>query len=309
MNDFTKYLQSKGLSEATQKAYVFNTTRYLQWYAKEIENTTKKDILAYLEYLKTHKHQANITRNHNLYALQHYFDFLCKEDRIFSNPTALIKIRGVVTQRIPNTFTEEQLDQLYDDYYHKYIHLFDGSHIPQNQQERNYLSRQRNYVMLGFLIYQGLVTRDMDFIEIDDLDLQRGKVTIKRNSKQRVLPLATPQIGALMYYLQNIRPRLVSYCSSSHQLFLPLPPSGKSFTHTHSLMGVYKPLTKQVRTLHGNFKKLQQLRASRIVCWIKTKGLRKAQYLAGHKSISSTEAYQCNDIEQLTNNISQFHPL
>ncbi len=40
-----------------------------------------------------------------------------------------------------------------------------------------------------------------------------------------------------------------------------------------------------------------------------THDLRKAQYLVGHRDISSTEGYLQNDMEGLREEIQQFHPL
>ncbi|MCP4457928.1 MAG: hypothetical protein GY816_07890, partial [Cytophagales bacterium] len=46
-----------------------------------------------------------------------------------------------------------------------------------------------------------------------------------------------------------------------------------------------------------------------ITKWVKTHNLRKAQYLAGHRFIGSTESYQENDMEGLIEKINQYHPL
>jgi integrase/recombinase XerD len=43
--------------------------------------------------------------------------------------------------------------------------------------------------------------------------------------------------------------------------------------------------------------------------WIAVYGLRKAQYLAGHRFISSTEEYQQQDLDELQGDIDKFHPL
>jgi integrase/recombinase XerD len=53
----------------------------------------------------------------------------------------------------------------------------------------------------------------------------------------------------------------------------------------------------------------KQLRASVIVKWLKIYNLRKVQYLAGHRYISATEAYRQNEMEGLTEEVNQFHPL
>jgi integrase/recombinase XerD len=53
----------------------------------------------------------------------------------------------------------------------------------------------------------------------------------------------------------------------------------------------------------------KQLRASVIVKWLKMYNLRKVQYMAGHRFISSTESYQQSEMEGLTEQINKFHPL
>ncbi len=310
MKEFTQYLQAKDLTKSTQEAYLFNVNKFLQWYGKDIENCRKKDILAYLEYLKDRKKVANITRKNQLYALQHYFNFLYKSNNIASNPIALIKIRGANPRKLHKIYTPQQLDQLYDDYYTVFVKNFDNSHIPKNQRLQNELSRQRNYIITGFLIYQGLVTSEFERINLADIDFLKATVKIygRIRAKDRTLPLHASQIGALMHYIQNIRPQFLAFCKESDRLFFALPVSGRKSTTSTSLKGVFKPLAEQLRTLTPDFTKIQLIRASRITQWLKTEGLRKTQYLAGHKTIVSTEAYLPNDLEQLTNDISQFNP-
>lgn len=318
MKEFISYLQSKNLSKATQKAYLFSVEKFLKWFGKNIENRTQtcaelveaKDIINYLEHLQKEKKQSNTTRKYNLYALQHYFTFLVQNDVIAKDPTAFIKIRGSKTRKLPKLYTPEQLGQLYDNYHNIFIRSFNQRNIPKNQQQQSFLSRERNYTMLGFLVYQGLVTSEFDRLKLTDIDFAKAtvKITGKTKATDRKLPLMATQIGALMNYTQNIRPQFLSFCQESEKLFFALPSSGKSFTKSSSIISVFKPLTKQLRTLEPDFIKVQQLRASKITHWLKTEGLRKTQYLAGHKSIVSTEAYLPNDLEQLTNDISQYNP-
>ncbi len=45
-----------------------------------------------------------------------------------------------------------------------------------------------------------------------------------------------------------------------------------------------------------------------ITQWLKIDGLRKAQYYAGHRYISSTEKYLPNDIDGLIDDIAKFNP-
>ena len=310
MNQFIKYLEGKDLSKSTQSAYLRQVNLFFTWFNQEAESCTKKDVLRYLEYLKTKKGHENITRRNALIALNHYFTFLLKDEAIANNPTALLKIRGVKKTSLYNTYTTEELQNLYDDYYHNYIRTFDNTHIPKNQQQQNYLSRERNYIMLGFLIYQGLSTNELQKITLSEIDLNKATVIIKagKKSNERKLPLNASQIGSLINYINIIRPQFFKYCIENEQLFFALPESSKRKTSSINLMHTFKPLTKQVKSINTKFLNFKQVRASLITNWLKTEGLRKTQYLAGHRYISSTEKYLPNDLEGLTQDIAQFNP-
>ena len=311
MRSFIKYLESKNHSKATQKHYLLSFDKFMQWYGNQVESCTKKDILNYLAYLKDKRNQENITRNNNLIALNHYFTFLVQSGAALHNPTTLIKIRGTQKKKLHHIYTFEQLEQLHDDFYHKYIRNFDQNHIPKNQRQQSFLNRERNYIMLGFLIYQGLATNELQKITLNDIDLNKAtvKITGSKKSSERTIALNASQIGSLINYLNIIRPQFFNYRNDeSDQLFLLLPATGKTVTNSNDIMSVIKPLTKQVRNLDTKFTKLVQIRASVITYWIKNYGLRKAQYLAGHKNIHTTETYLPNDLESLTDDITRFNP-
>jgi integrase/recombinase XerD len=55
-------------------------------------------------------------------------------------------------------------------------------------------------------------------------------------------------------------------------------------------------------------KNLDQLRASMITHWVKTCGLRKAQYLTGHRYVSTTESYKGQLLDELQADVQKFHP-
>jgi site-specific recombinase XerD len=313
MKEFTEYLQSRSLSKTTIGLYSRYVNGFLDWYKKEPINCQKKDVLKYLSFLKDKKQYQNITRRNILIALNHYFTALLKNELVTSNPTAFLKIRGANKKHLYNTFSFEELTELADNYYHTFVRSYEDNHIPKNQKNLSKLSKERNYVMLSLLLNQGLATNELQNIRLDDLDLTKAsiKITGKKKSNQRNIPLEASQIGAFMHYIQNIRPQLLEYQKSEDNeiLFLPLPEAGRSKAQEENdLLGVMKNLSKQVKTLQANFINFRQIRASVITHWIKTFGLRKAQYFAGHRYISSTENYLPNDLESLTEDITKFNP-
>ncbi len=307
--DFMAYLQARDLSRSTQEHYNFYVERFMLWLGKDVATTAKKDILNYLAYLKQSGNQQHITRRNNLIALNHYFTHLFHKGAIATVPTALIKIRGTQKKHLHYIFSREELERLNDNYYHTFIREYDDGHIPKNQRLQSLLARRRNYVMLGLLIHQGLTTNELGVIALDDLDLMKAKLTIRRKGMQRTLNLEASQIGPLMHYVHTDRPRYLQFRSEgTNQLFLTLPISGRSTTNGNDMMGTVKPLTKQARRLEPKLRNFMQVRASVITHWIKTVGLRQAQYNAGHRHINSTEHYIPNDLEGLTDELRKFNP-
>jgi len=310
LKGFIPYLQQKGLSPSSQKAYAYSIRNFLLWYGEDPVSCTKRDILSYLSYLKEEKGQGNTTRQCNLYALQHLFNFLQKEEAITTKPTSLLKLRGTKTKKLHQPYTKEELHQLYDRYHLLYLQDFDDSRIPQNQQHFSYLSRQRNYVMLGLLIYQGIVPREFNRLSLGDIDISKARVHIhgKTKATDRTLPLEASQMGGLIHYLEHIRPHFLDYCTETDQVFFALPASGKHHTSSSDLTEASRHLCRQLKAIQPGFKNLRQLRASRIVQWLQSEGLRKTQYLAGHKSIASTEEYLPGTLDQLSEDLQNFNP-
>jgi len=64
----------------------------------------------------------------------------------------------------------------------------------------------------------------------------------------------------------------------------------------------------QVRKQHPQVTGSRQVRASVIAGWLKTNNIRQVQYMAGHKSIRSTESYRRQDLTGLTRQLELFHP-
>ncbi|WP_299434337.1 tyrosine-type recombinase/integrase [uncultured Maribacter sp.] len=307
MENFTHYLQSKNYSSITAKEYNRQKELFTNWYNYEIIHVQKKDILNYLGYLKTSKKLEAISRNNALIPLRHYFDYLLQQNKVAVNPTTLIKLRGLKKRTLKHIYNLEELSQLADDYYLLFIQDYSDNHIPKNKRKASFLSRQRNYILLLFFIHQGLNTREILELQTSDIQLQKATIQIpkgKQRGKARTLPLHATQIGALMQYLNEIRPQLAKN-EESNLLFLPVKQSVKPARTAKTAL---LKLAASLKKIDQNFSNLSQLRASVITYWIKTYGLRKAQYLAGHKSIVSTEEYVPNNIEDLAEDITKFNP-
>lgn len=309
MNEFIKYLHQKDFTQSTVKSALRIVNDFFNLCGCEPINAEKKDILKYLEHLKkTGKESTTI----NLYlrSLRYYFAYLHENGQIASNPAHLIKLRGVKRRKLHRIFTAEELTQLLDDYYNIFIRNFNDNHVSESFRQYSYLSRHRNYTMLTFLVYQGLPTNELEKITLDNIDLIKATLEISAGSRTnaRNLKLDAVQIGALMHYIQNIRPKLLEqYTEKSDLLFLH---AAKPYCTVKKgkYGGIYNHIKTQLQSINPECSKLEQIRASVITGWIQSEGLRKAQYLAGHRYTSSTENYLPNDIEQLSEDIEKYNP-
>jgi len=308
---FISYLQSKGLAPSSITHYTSYVEFFFKRVQKEAIQVSKADILKHLEYLKNRREQQNITRRNNLIALNHYFTYLYKDGEISENPCWWLKIRGTNKQTLYKTYSPAELDTLFDTYYLLLVRNYDDSHIPKNQRRQSALSKDRNALVLSILIYQGTTTKEIDKIEMGDFDLNKATLKIRggKKSNERVLPLKATQIGLFIHYLQNIRPQLLEYhTAETNKLFVPMPEFSKRNTKNDTSMHIFKGLTTKVKSIDKQFLNFKQVRASVIAFWLKTQGLRKAQYLAGHRYISSTEKYLSHNMDDLTDDINKLHP-
>lgn len=310
MKDFIKYLQKKGFSPSTQKSTRRIITGFLNMSQTEAVNIKKKDVLKYLEHLKKEE-KENTTINLYLRSLRYYFDFLLESRQIAANPANLIKIRGIKRRKLYRIFTASELAQLADDYYNMFVKNPDNGYLPEATDPYSALSRQRNYCILTFFVYQGLQTAELEKITLRDIDLIKATVNIPagRRTNARTLHLKAEQIGALMYYLQNVRPELSDhYTGETDRLFLAASRSLHQREADTWTWNVFTHLKTQIQSINAGFSNFKQIRSSVITLWIQTEGLRKAQYYAGHRYTSSTENYLPNDIAQLSDDIEKYNP-
>lgn len=304
MQNFIHYLQKKDFTVKTQKRYCKDVAYFLQWNNNNEPN--KRQILEYLTYLQDVRHNTNHSRNCALNSLKHYFNYLVQNNQITTNPTNLIKLRGTKKKQLYKIFTPEELQNIYDNYHHYFLQNC-TINTNNNMEQRSILSKQRNYIMLGLLVYQGITTNELYFLQVNDIDTKKGIVKIagSKRSNERTILLQVPQIGDLINYIKNIR---MQFKPINDNLFVTLDENETNQNKATNCKNAVQKLAAQIKQIEPNFLNCNQIRASVITQWLQQNGLRKTQYLAGHRYISSTEYYAANELQTLTNDIENFNP-
>lgn len=303
MNTIEKYLQSQGKSKSTvthYHKYILDFISYLDQDNTAPENVTAKEVLGFLNLLQK-QGQCNTTRGIRLTAINHYFDWLIYQEIIAAHPSREIKIQGTKVQKLYPIFDSMQLQQLYASYE---VPKEDDARQNRNWYNDYKLSRQRNKAVLSLLINQGLTTAEVTKLTLKNLDLRAGTIYIEgqRKSNERVLELKPFQIMDLMEYQLQTRNELLQNKTdkATEQLFLS--------TSAGDNLEIWKRLTKDLQVSNERFINFKQVRASVITDWLKHYNLRKVQYMAGHRHVSSTESYLVNQMEDLQTDIDKMHP-
>lgn len=284
MKDFTTYLIKNRFVEKTRQRMLYCTNHYLQWLAERniaIQEAAYKDLLNYIGHLQESK-SKQVTNEH-LRAISHYNRHLQIPDIAYQ-----VRVRGIEKQQYV-MFSDEELSHIYDSY------------EPKAQKG---FWRHSDKILLGFTIYQALDERDIERIELEHLQLEKGEIYIpsgQRRKQSRTLKLEAHQILQLHHYIENHRDKTTEKLIS---------PQANNFTNLHCQ---FKVLNDQIRALGTetgyNIIRLNQIRQSRITLWIKQYGLRKTQYYAGFKRVENVERYRQQDSEDLRQYVLQFHPL
>jgi len=287
-DDFEGYLKFKGKTNQTIASYQKSLRHLQDWLNKEQmseEQTSYTDLLSFIKRLQS-KEVSQRTINTYFVGIAHYFDYLLDQGAIVINPTTDIKIRGVITKKLHHILEPHELHNLYNNYIVK----------------GNSPADSRNKCILGLLVYQGVTTTELSKLETNHLKLREGKIDIPggRKSEFRILDLVPAQMMELYDYALQIRPQLLKG-SLTNQWFIS--EGGHSDMHNYMAR-----ILRQIKKQNPIVKNARQIRASVITKWLKQHNLRETQYRAGHRYISSTEAYQQNDMEELSEEIGQYHP-
>ena len=266
-----------------------------------------KEVLSYLNHLQK-KGQENKTRNIRLNVIKQFFNWQIEQGQRADNPIAHLKIRGTKRQKLYPILSKQELEEIYINH-----------EIPTEEHKKSkcnwfktyQLAKQRNKAVLSLLINQGLTTPEVAKLTLNDLRLKEGQIFISgsRKSNERNLELKSNQIIELMEYQYTTRNELLKYQEAETDLlFLSTPTAGKNKAVGEGNLQIWKSLTKDIRKQNPKFINFKQVRTSVITHWLKQYNLRQVQQMAGHRYVSSTEAYLVNQTEDLQADIDQFHP-
>ena len=285
-NTFEDYLAEK-MGKKQLMDYLSYCHRFTHWLTEEnlTANTCRyADLLSYVKRLQDSKSITAGTINNYLRAIRYYYDYLESIEESDYNPAKRLKIKGQET--LPNDLlSKRELNTIYVDY----------------KAETNV--QKRNKILLGLAIYQGLPQREIERLSPSDIDLVQCTVEIRQKGRSRTLKLAAHQILPLQEYITEILPKLREQTAD---------PNGQLIQSTGSSEGIKEmicDLNKTLRKQYPRYKNLIQVRSSVISHWVESYNIVKAQYLAGHRYIKTTERYKRVNMKELKEALDRYHPI
>jgi site-specific recombinase XerD len=305
MSTFGDYLLSKGHTTQTVATEQRELARFMVWCDQENmepEDAGYRDLLAYVQSLRKKGTVKPITLQKYMGTLRHFFAWQVKTGKREDNPAIDIDIQDIQRKVLQVMLTRPELERIYQQYGAKELK---EEHQAQNWAKASALATKRNKAILGLLVFQGLTSHEIAALTLKSLELRAGKVHVEegRRHNGRSLTLEAAQVMDLMEYTLATRSELLKLSGKNSEALFVSVGAGSRLNNT------LNKLLAQVQRIEPKVKTLQQLRASVITHWIKTLNLREAQHRAGHRYVSSTEAYLINDLEGLAEDVARFHPI
>lgn len=289
LKPYIKYLQENRYVKRSVENLVLAARRFLQWLEDEnldYKKCTYNDLLSMLKKYRDEK-KSIIFMNRHLWGVRCFYGYLIKKGKANYNPAANLHIKGEIKKLPKELVSREQLEEIYEQYQ------------PATPVQK------RNKVILSLFFYQGIIRQELDRLEPPDINLKKGTILIRKNSRlqRRIMDLEGHQILLFQEYLQEVRPKLLELKKKeSDKLLVTI---GESDT----IVEMTRELLNELQAKYPELKSFQHVRMSLITHWVDEKNIREAQYMAGHNSIISTQRYLKVNLQDLKEQLRKYHPL
>jgi len=286
--NFEKYLQQQELAESSIKGHLQNLTYFKSWSKEQVLDPDQINYRELLGYVQEEK-QRNLARhtiNIKLGSITKYYDYLVNQGVRADNPAKKLRLKKDTQKVLLDQLKPEQFQVIYNTYKNK----------TNFREAKQKLVHQRNLIILGLMINQGVQIGELKRLETNHIDFDKGEIYIPstKRSNNRILKLHSTQIIPLHTYILQTREKLNLI---------------DDFLFTRNLVNILGHLIQELRGMFEEIRNLQQIRASVIMNWIKHHNIREVQYFAGHKHISSTEKYRQQEVETLQKSLEKYHPM
>ena len=289
--DFLRHLGlEKNSSAYTVKSYREDLTQAVGYFREKLapvatpSRITTRHVRAYVAWL-TEQHYARTTVARRLAALRSWFRFLCRQGSLSANPCD--GVRGPrQDKKLPHFLTGDQIATL----------LVAPTGVePLDQRDR---------AILETLYSAGLRVGELVGVNLDDLDLDDGAVTVRgKGRKERLAMLGAPAVRAIRQWFA-VRDTFTGGATHQKAAFLnhrggrlTTRSVGRLLEKYLALAGL-DPRTSPHTLRHSFATHLLDAGAD----------IRGVQELLGHKSLTTTQIYTHVTTQRLQDSYQKAHP-
>ena len=289
--------------------------------------------MAYVGYVAEVERRCRGDVRRVLPCLRHYFRW-----RGLPDATLGERVRGRQVAPAPVLLTAEELDAVYEAFVaaDERRVAARGPLDARGAPPRGRASGRASFygvtdaLVVGLAAYQGLARGEVERLAVGDVDVAAGVVRAPgtRERLAREIPLAGHQVltwqgylapgggreramaGALAYRAESGRAPLAGEGEAESWSSWLIPSAGSG---AGRLQNQFTRLGGRVRAAGEACgvaaRSLQHVRQSRIGVWVERVGLRRAQHLAGFRSVASAERYRRSDLDDVARELGEHHPL
>ena len=285
--ELKSYLESK-YRPKTAIMYLYEIETYLSNHPGAV-SYKQPEVLQYIGALRE-AGKSPRTINRILAAIKSFYKYLSISGRRKDNPVRFLLLKHKISRdiQLQDLLDEEELESLLE------------------RKERFGALKSRNQVLISLLVYQGLRISEMDNLLLKDINLENGKIKIRKTGKnnKRDLYLKENQIPFFEKYINEDRIKLLK---GSTNLYLLIGQRGNRMTGEDITKHVIRTYRDYVPEKKVNPKIIRQ---SVITNFLKKgKDIRLVQVFAGHRYPDSTERYKQSNVDELQREIEKYHPL
>jgi integrase/recombinase XerC len=292
LNSYLQYLQfEKRYSVHTLKAYQSDIGQFREYLLREYDITditlvSSSMIRSWIVSLMDSGDSAR-TINRKLSALKSFFKFLKKQDKLKVNPFAKV-LAPKTKKKLPEFIDEIQMDSMFDQ--------FEG---------QDTFEGLRNRLIVEILYSSGIRRSELIALETGNIDFfnMTIKVTGKGN-KERIIPIGSSLIETIKKYLEQKATFFEGKEVNETVLFVTI--KGQEL-YPKKVYNIVHTVLSRVTTLQ---KKSPHVLRHSFATHLLANGapLNAIKELLGHASLSATQVYTHNNIEQLKEAYKLAHP-
>jgi integrase/recombinase XerC len=292
-----------GLSPDTVRAYASDVERFAEWAgrggASGPSDVDRITLRRYLAFLATRRY-AKATISRTAASLRSYFGWCARRGVIAQDPSVRLSAPSP-DSRLPRVLGHAELDRLLTSPAPTRVTTVEGAPEVAEGEPTGPAPRDlRDDAILELLYGSGMRVAELCGLDVDDLDLDRGVVTVTgKGAKQRQVLVHDACVGAVRAWLAGPRAALSSAASPGGALFYNGRGNRLGPRDVRRILDRRSPVPTHPHALRHSF-------ATHLLDG--GADLRVVQELLGHASLQTTQVYTHVSKERLRSVYSGTHP-